>query len=374
MILRQLDKEIRNRLGDKKAIILLGARQTGKTTLLKAILSNRADVIWFNGDNSTDRLAFADVTVERLKKMIGRNRFVVIDEAQRISDIGIKMKLITDQIQSTQLIASGSSSFELANKINEPLTGRKWEYQIFPLSFSEMVAHSGLYQELKSLEDRLVFGYYPDVVTSEHDKMKTLFSLASDYLYKDILAWNKIKSSDKILKLLQALAYQLGNQVSYAELGRIVGLDNETVESYIDLLEKAFIVFRLPSFSRNLRTELKKSRKIYFYDNGIRNAVISNFNTLSMRNDTGALWENFLISERIKYTSYENIFSNKYFWRTTTQQEIDYIEQREGKLFAYEFKWSKKAKAKFPSSFLNHYPNAETQIVHQDNFEGFLGV
>ncbi len=374
MIERILEKEIRSRLGDKKAIILFGARQTGKTTLLKQIFKERRDVAWFNGDNIQEQLIFEKITVERLKKIIGKNNYIVIDEAQRIRDIGIKMKIITDQMDGVQLIASGSSSFDLANKINEPLTGRKWTYHLYPLSFAEMVAHHGLHQELKQLEERMIFGYYPDVVTSEYDKETILQSLASDYLYKDILIWNKIKSSEKISRLLQALAFQLGNQVSYHELARITGLDNETVAGYIDLLEKAFIVFRLPSFSRNLRSELKKSKKIYFYDNGIRNAILFNFKSLSMRNDKGALWENFLISERIKHTSYHRIYSNKYFWRTSKQQEIDYIEEREGKLHAYEFKWNTKSKAKIPRSFTNTYPDAETHIITPDNFEAFIGV
>ena len=373
MIKRILEAKIRKRIGSNKAIVLLGARQTGKTTLLKTIFEDKPDVLWLNGDSPETRLTFEDITIKRLKKIIGRNKFVIIDEAQRIKDIGIKMKLIIDQFPNIQLVTSGSSSFELANEINEPLTGRKWAYKLYPISYKELLDHYGYYYEKLELENRLIFGSYPEVVTADEDKIEILNTLASDYLYKDILVWNKIKKADKILKLLQALAFQVGSQVSYKEIGKTIGLDNQTVESYIDLLEKAFVIFRLPSFSRNVRNELKKSKKIYFYDNGIRNAIIANFNSLSLRNDIGALWENFLISERIKHTAYNNIYCNKYFWRTTAQKEIDYIEERDGKLYAFEFKWNNMRKTKLPKTFLNAYPDSKTQVIHQDNFEAFLG-
>ena len=372
MIVRKLEKKILNRLGDKKALVILGPRQVGKTTLLKVVFKNVDKVLWLNGDNAKTRLLFDEISVELLKNIIGNNKYIIIDEAQRIKNIGIKMKLITDQIDGVQLIATGSSSLDLSNEIKEPLTGRKWEYKMFPVSFGEMVDTHGFYNENLLLDDRLIYGYYPDVVTAKDDKVEILNLLASDYLYKDILQWNKIKRADKITKLLQLLAYQVGNQVNYSELGRSVGLDNETVESYIDILEKAFIIFRLNSFSRNHRKELKKSKKIFFYDNGIRNALIANFSPLALRNDVGALWENFLISERLKYTNYENIYANKYFWRTSTQQEIDYIEDRDGKLFAYEFKWSPNAKAKSPKMFTNAYPDSELLVVSQGNYSEFL--
>jgi len=265
--------------------------------------------------------------------------------------------------------------FDLSNELNEPLTGRKFEYQMYPISFEEMVGQHGLLEELNLLKHRMVYGYYPDVVVNQGEEKDLLKLLADSYLFKDILIWNKIKKSDKIIKLLQALAFQIGNQVSYNELGRIVGLNSETVESYIQLLEKSFIIYRLGTFSRNLRSELKKKRKIYFVDNGIRNAVIGNYAPLELRNDKGALWENFIIGERKKYLAYHNIYVNSYFWRTTAQQEIDYIEERDGNIFAYEFKWSahKTAKTpKTPKTFVKSYPNAIVKIITPENFEEFI--
>ena len=243
---------------------------------------------------------------------------------------------------------------------------------MYPMSFEEMVGHHNLLDETSLLKHRMVYGYYPDVVVNQGEEKDILKLLADSYLFKDILIWNKIKKSDKIIKLLQALAFQMGNQVSYNELGKIVGLNSETVESYIQLLEKSFIIYRLGTFSRNLRTELKKTRKIYFTDNGIRNAVIGNYNPLELRNDKGALWENFIIGERKKYLAYHNIYVNSYFWRTTAQQEIDYIEERDGKIYAFEFKWSSHKKAKISKTFLKAYPNAITKIITPENFEEFI--
>ncbi len=372
MIDRLLENSIKDKFFKGKAIILLGARQVGKTTLLKKIATSLKDVLWLNADNFEVQTLFEEASSTRFKSIIKNNKVIIIDEAQRIKNIGIKLKIIIDEIENVQLIATGSSSFDLSNEINEPLTGRKYEFKMFPVSFEEMVKHHGLLEELNQLEHRMVFGYYPDVVTNKDDAADILKLLADSYLFKDILIWNKIKKSDRIIKLLQALAFQIGNQVSYNELGKIVGLNSETVESYIQLLEKSYIIFRLGTYSRNLRSELKKSKKIYFYDNGIRNAVISNLNPLELRNDKGALWENFIISERKKYLSYHNIYTNSFFWRTHAQQEIDYIEEREGKVFAYEFKWSKHKKARIPKTFTNAYPEATSKIISPENFEEFI--
>ena len=375
LIKRKLEEIIRQRFFQGKAIIIIGPRQSGKTTLVKEIIRHVDEPhLWFNGDEQGVRTLFKDASISRLKSIIGRHRLLIIDEAQRIENIGLCIKLITDNFPGIQVIATGSSSFELANKINEPLTGRKFEYFLYPLSFSEMVNRHGLFEEEQNLEDRLIYGYYPEIITKPSDKTGNLKLLADSYLYKDILIWEQIKKSDRLERLVHALAFQLGNQVSYHELGQIAGLDNETTEKYVNLLEKAFIIFRLSSFSRNLRNELKKSRKIYFYDNGIRNAVLNSFNPLSLRDDVGALWENFLISERLKYIHYNQIYSNRFFWRTYNQQEIDYIEEREGKLFAYEFKWSVKARARFPRIFLSAYPKSETQLITPDNYKSFLGI
>ena len=374
MIKRQLTKILQGRIGKGKALVILGARQTGKTTLLKDMVKNRKNVLWLNGDEPDIRLLFEGATSSKLKSAIGSNKIVIIDEAQQIEDIGMKLKLITDQIPEVQLIATGSSAFELANKLNEPLTGRKRKYNLFSLSFSEMVEHHGLIEELRQKNNRLIYGYYPEVISSPGAEQEVLTELLNSYLYKDVLIWGKLKKSDRIMKLLQALAFQIGNEVSYNELGKMTGLNNETVEKYIQLLEQAFVIFRLGSFSRNLRKELKKSRKIYFYDLGVRNVLISNFMQLELRQDTGALWENFLIVERMKYLSYNSIYGSRYFWRTHDQQEIDYIEERDGKLFAWEFKWNKFSKKKIPKIFGREYPNSEMKIITQENFEEFIGV
>jgi uncharacterized protein len=326
-----------------------------------------------NGDEADVRALLTNVTSSQLKSFIGNANTLVIDEAQRIENIGLTLKLITDNLP-TKIVATGSSAFELANKINEPLTGRKWEYMLFPISYSEMVNHTSQLEEKRLLHTRLVYGYYPEVVTSAGKEKDILKQLANSYLYKDILTWERIQKPERLEKLAQALAFQLGNEVSYHELGQMTGLDNETVERYLLLLERAFIVFRLTTFSRNLRNELKKTRKVYFFDNGLRNALINQFNPIGLRQDVGALWENFLMSERIKHLQYNELYRNRYFWRTHTQQEIDYVEEYDGKLCAYEFKWSSKAKVRFPKSFLEAYPGTETQIITPDNFEEFVGV
>ena len=373
MIKRLLENTIKEKLFKNKILIIFGPRQVGKTTLLKEIVKDYPNVQWFNADEIEVQSLFEKASLANFKTFLNKNALVVIDEAQNIKDIGIKLKIIYDNIKNVQLLVSGSSSFELASELNEPLTGRKFEYILYPLSFEEMVLHHGLFEEHKMLKTRMVFGYYPEVVThSGNDLIEILRQLTGSYLYKDILIWNRIKKSDKLVKLLQALAYQIGNQVSYNELGQLVGLDNETVENYIQLLEQAFVIYRLPSFSRNLRNELKRSRKIYFYDNGVRNALIENYHPLELRNDTGALWENFIITERLKYTAYHNIYAHRYFWRTHSQQEIDYLEEYGGKLYAYEFKWNTRKKAKLPRAFLQSYPEAETQIITPDNYWEFI--
>ncbi len=315
MIPRLLQQEISEKLFLNKAIILLGARQVGKTTLLKTIATQQEKLImWLNADEIEVQELFDKPSATSLRKYVGNNKILIIDEAQRIKNIGLKLKLITDQIPQVQLIATGSSAFELPNEVKEPLTGRKWEYQLYPLSFEELVNHHGLLEEKQLLKHRLLYGYYPDVVTSPGEEKEVLKQLTDSYLYKDILMWQKIQKPEKLVKLLQALSHQIGNQVSYNELSQIVGLDNETVEKYISLLEKTFIIYRLGSYSKNLRSELKRSRKIYFYDVGIRNAIIANFQQVNLRQDIGALWENFIINERLKYNQYHKRWVNQYFW------------------------------------------------------------
>lgn len=372
MILRQLEAEIQKHFKDKKVVILLGARQVGKTSLLTALTQSKKKVLWLYGDDADTRENFAKPNATKFKSLIGKNQILVIDEAQRIENIGLCLKIIYDQIKNVKVLATGSSAFELANKINEPLTGRKWEYKLFPLSFSEMANHTSLLEENRLLENRMIYGYYPEVINNPESAATILKQLANSYLYKDLLTWERIQKPDRMEKLVQAIAFQIGNLVSYKELGDMSGLDNQTVEHYINLLEKAFIVFRLGTYSRNLRNELKKSRKIYFYDNGLRNAIINQFNPLEIRNDVGALWENFMIVERMKKNAYTNYFANTYFWRNKNQQEIDYIEERNGTLDVFEFKWKSKSKIKFPNEFIKNYNPVNTTGVTKDNYQDFI--
>lgn len=372
MIDRILTKSIMERMWRGKAIIVFGARQVGKTTMVKEMLHGRDDVLWLNGDEPDVRNLFDGATSTLLKSIIGNKKIVVIDEAQRISDIGIYIKLIADNIPDIQVIATGSSSFDLSNKINEPLTGRKFEYCMYPLSFAEMVANTGLIEEKRMLQQRLVYGYYPDVVCNAGDERAILNELSNSYLYKDILLLDKIKKSEKLIKLLQALAFQVGSEVSFNELSQICGLDPKTIDTYVSLLEQSYIVFRLGSFSRNLKNELKFSRKIYFWDCGIRNAIISNYKSIDSRTDAGALFENFVISERMKKIQYEKTYAKGYFWRTTAKSEIDYVEETDGKLSAFEFKWNPKRKASIPLAFSRAYPDTDFNVVTRDNCESFL--
>jgi len=372
MVKRLLEENILAKLNKEKAIILLGPRQVGKTTLLKDLFKNSTETIWLNADEIDVQALFANISAKRLEAIIGNKKVVIIDEAQRIPAIGLRMKLITDQMPEVQLIATGSSAFELSNKLNEPLTGRKWEFKMYPISFQEMANHHGLLDEMRLLPHRLIYGYYPDVVNHPGTEKEILRQLSDSYLYKDILLIDQIKKPAALVKLLQALAFQVGSQVSYHELAQLCGLDGKTIEKYMMLLEQSYIIFRLTSFTRNLRNELKKSRKIYFYDNGIRNALIANFNQIEKRADIGALWENYLVAERVKHLAYQQKWVNHWFWRTTEQQEIDYLEEVDGKLTAYEFKWNPSAKVTIPNSFKQAYPSAEINIIHRENFEQFL--
>ena len=380
MIRRQLQKNITEDLFKGKAILLFGSRQVGKTTLIEEILSNyKNQTLTFSGDDPVTQQTFSDINTAQLKRLIGDKKIIFIDEAQQIKNIGLVLKLIIDQIKNVQVIATGSSAFELANKTNEPLTGRKFEYQLFPISFIEMTNHSSWLEEKSLLNDRLIYGYYPEIVTSLDIRKaeRALRLLTESYLYKDILALEGIHKPQLLDKLIRALSLQVGSEVSYNELAQITGSTHHTVEKYIDILEKAFIIFRLPSYSKNVRNELKKSKKIYFYDNGIRNAVIGNFSNVESRTDIGALWENFLVSERKKYLGYKQDFSiRSYFWRTKRQQEIDYIEENYKGLHAWEFKWNtrNKRKIKFPEAFLKAYPDSKTSVVSPDDFETFIGM
>ncbi len=374
MIPRKLTSILSNHLHKGKALVLIGARQTGKTTLLHELVRDhdRERILWLNADDMDNRNLLQTLTIARLQSLFGGYEYIVIDEAQRVENIGLQLKLITDNLPDVQLLVTGSSALEIANRINEPLTGRKIEYKLYPLSFDELQAHFGMFNEYTHLPLRLVYGAYPDVVCHPGEERQILSQLADSYLYKDVLQWERIKKPDKLLKLLQALAYQMGSEVSYNELAQTVGLDKETIGNYITLLEQAQVIFRLGSFSRNLRNELKFARKIYFYDNGIRNALINNFSDIEMRQDVGALWENYLISERLKRNQYNDLYVNRYFWRTTQMQEIDYLEESNGRLSAFEFKWNAKKLARNLPTFRKAYPNVEVQTITRENYIDFL--
>ena len=372
MIDRIIEKAILDKLFKGKAILIFGARQVGKTTLINKIAGEiNEQTLVLNGDEPDVRELLSNATSRRLKAYFGNNKLVIIDEAQGIKDIGITLKLITDQLKDVQIMATGSSAFELADKTAESLTGRKYEFKLYPLSFGELVAQYGLLEEKRVLEHRMIFGYYPEIVNNETLAKEHLKLIAGSYLYKDILMLGKIKKTFLLEKILRALALQVGNEVSFNEIGNMVQAKGETVEKYIDLLEKAYIIFRLPAFSRNVRNEIKKGKKIYFCDNGIRNAIIGSFNPIEKRTDTGALWENFVVSERMKFLRHSGIDTTMYFWRTTQQQEIDLIEEAESMLSAYEIKWQKR-KVRFSRTFLNAYPDCKMHIMMKDNVEDFL--
>ena len=375
MIEREIEKQIENRLFKGKAILVFGPRQVGKTTSIHSILAkNNQKCLFLNGDEADVRESLENTTSTNLSLLFGEHKIVFIDEAQRINGIGITLKLITDVLKDVQVIATGSSAFDLANETQEPLTGRKYEFQMLPISFQEMVTNNGLLEEKRLLEQRMIYGYYPEIVVKPNDAAENLKLLSNSYLYKDLLNLEQIKKPALLGKILKSLALQVGSEVSYNEISQLVNGDFHTVEKYIDLLEKAFVIFTLPAYSRNVRNEIKKGRKIYFYDNGVRNAIINNFNPLSSRSDTGALWENFLISERMKYLNSNKLEAWKYFWRTTAQQEIDYLEELDGKMTAYEFKWNPNKTAKFPKTFTNAYPEAEVKLITLKNFEEFVLV
>lgn len=372
MINRIVESLIEKRLNKGKAIILLGPRQTGKTTLLVKIAEKAGKFLMLNCDDPFIRGQLENANAEQLRHLIGSYHLVVIDEAQRVKNIGITLKLITDSMKKVQILASGSSALELANEINEPLTGRKWEFMLYPISWQELQDYAGYISSKQQLEQRIIYGMYPEVINNKGDEIAVLKQLTSSYLYKDLLSFKGIRKPELLEKLLIALALQVCNEVSYNELAGLLGIDKNTVASYIDLLEKAYVIFRLPAFSRNLRNEISSGRKIYFYDTGIRNSVINNFNPLIMRNDKGALWENFIIAERMKFIHYNSIYCNKYFWRTHQKQEIDYIEEREGNLFAFEFKWRPDKTVRPGNSFIRAYPQAEFSVITPETMHKFI--
>lgn len=370
MYTRTILNIIKQKIGSRKAIIVVGSRQVGKTTLIKTLIENKKH-LFLDADDPTVRSLLNNPNTEQIRSIIGSNKIVFIDEAQRIKGIGLTLKIITDQFKEVQLLVSGSSSFDLSRELNEPLTGRKWEFELYPISWEEYENKHGYLISEQQIENRMLYGFYPDVLNSPGEEKEVLKQLVNSYLYRDVLAYSNIRKPEVLEKLVQALALQIGSEVNYNELSQIVGVDKNTVASYIDILQKGYVIFKLNSFSRNVRNEIKKNKKIYFYDNGVRNTVLGNFNSLDLRPDTGALWENFLISERLKQNSYKNSFAKMYFWRTKQQQEVDLVEDHNGLVTGYEFKWSANKKVRLPKTFVNAY-DAKEVIIDRSNFRKFI--
>ncbi|MCA0365974.1 MAG: ATP-binding protein [Bacteroidetes bacterium] len=373
MINRKLESEIVSKFQKGKGIIILGPRQVGKTTLIKKIINeNSYSSLWLNGDEPDIRQRLTNITSTQLKNWVQSNQVLVIDEAQRIENIGLTLKIAIENLPEVQVVISGSSSLDLANKINEPLTGRKFEYFLYPISYEEMNEHHGEINEKRSLENRLIFGSYPEIINNQENPKDYLNLITESYLYKDLLMYEGVNKPAVLTKILQALALQIGSEVSYTEVAQLVGVDKNTVEKYIDLLEKSFVVFKLNALSRNVRNEIKKTKKIYFYDTGVRNALIGNFQNFQLRTDKGALWENYLMAERLKFRKYNKMYGFTYFWRTFQQQEIDYIEEYDGHLYAFEYKWNPAEKVKLSETFTKAYPNSSLKVINPDNYESFL--
>lgn len=376
MIARLIENKIREALEQKKVVTVLGPRQAGKSTLAGIVAESESKrILELNGDDSDVRTMFEDTDETRIRTLIGNHDFLLVDEAQKIINVGNMLKIIADRIPDMKVIATGSSSFKLAKAVNESLTGRKLEFRLYPLSFKEMVGHTNLLEERRLIAHRMIYGYYPEVVSSPGNEKEILKELIDSYLYKDVLEENSIGRPDRLVKLLQALAFQIGSTVSSNELAGLVGIDAKTVDRYINILERNFIIFTLPSYASNQRNELKFSRKLYFWDLGIRNAVIGNMAPLELRppEEAGHLWENFLVSERIKRNDYAGrTFVKHYFWRTQQKKEVDLIEIEDGRMSAFEFKWKPGKAVAAPRQFAAQYNNAEFNCITPSEIGDFL--
>ena len=373
---RSVLQEFKNKIVPNKVLILLGARRVGKTQLIKRYLKElpSQSYMQLNGEDLNDMALLQDRSVSNYTRLLSNTYLLVIDEAQNIPDIGAILKLIVDSIEGIKIIATGSSMFDLTNNLGEPLVGRKNTLYLYPLAQMEFAEFENYKQTTENLEERLLFGGYPELeqYTDWEEKKDYLFEIINSYLLKDILVFEGIKNSDKIYDLLRMIAFQVGKEVSLQELGKQLQLSKNTVEKYLALLNKVFILFKVEGFSRNLRKEITKSSRWYFYDNGIRNAIINNFSRLDMRTDVGDLWENYLASERIKKQQYQKIKTRNYFWRTYDQQELDWLEEKGEALAGFEFKWNEKRQAKIPTAFAKAYPEASFEVINRGNYLDFI--
>lgn len=373
IIQRIIKKSIKDYLQANKVVVIYGSRQVGKTTLVNDILKDVKEKYLFLSGEDRKNKWLSSQSIDILKENIANNKLLVIDEAQKIDNIGLNLKLIVDHIKNIKVLVTGSSSFDLSNQVGEPLVGRKWQFNLYPISQLELNKIEEKFETKSNLNNRLVYGSFPEVIVNNDisQKKEILNSLVDNYLFKDLLQYNQIKKSDKILDLLKLLCWQIGKEVSLTELANSLDLNSRTVEKYLDLLEKVFVIKKINGFSRNLRKEITKNSRYYFYDNGIRNAIINNFNQIENRNDLGELWENYLFIERIKKQEYKRIYSNNYFWRTYDKKEIDFVEERDGRLYGYEFKWGAK-KTKKPTEWLKTYKEAQYKVINQDNYLDFI--
>lgn len=370
---RIIKRQILEHIFDNKVIVIYGMLGVGKTTLILDILKEiNEKYLFLSGEDRMNKW-LSSQTVSILRENIAKHKLLVIDEAQKIDSIGLNLKLIVDHIKGVKILVTGSSSFDLSKQIGEPLVGRKWQFKLYPISQMELSQLESPFETKANLDKRLIYGSFPEVITTLalNNKKNILNSLIDNYLFKDLMQFDQINKADKMIDLLKLLCWQIGQEVSLSELANSLNLNSRTIEKYLDLLEKFFVIKKVNGFSRNLRKEISKNSRYYFYDNGIRNALINNFNDLNNRNDQGALWENYLFMERIKKQHYQNIYSNNYFWRTYDRKEIDLVEERDGKLFAFEFKWSTK-KTKAPLDFLNNYSNSVYQEINQENYLSFI--
>jgi len=373
MIKRFITSRILNNLHKGKVILIMGARQSGKTTLLKGLFPVQQDILYLNCDDLEDRNLLAAETISSMKQFAGKSKYIFIDEAQRVQNIGLKLKLLVDNFPEVQIIATGSSSFELSNQIKEPLTGRIYEFYLYPFAYQELADNFGAYRERKELANRLIYGSYPDIVNHPSEAATLLNHLVGSYLYKDIFTFQELRKPELLDRLLSALALQIGSEVSYNELAQLISTDQKTIQKYIQLLEQAYIIFRLPNYSTNQRKEIKRSRKIYFWDNGVRNCLITDFRDIAVRDDIGKLWENYIVSERMKLLSNAGILRKSYFWRNIHKSEIDYLEVYEDKTTAYEIKWNPRRNLK-ATAFTSLYPQAGLFLINPENYSEFLFV